>query len=161
MTDLFDVETAVPERRPRFLFGHTAWPEWRTERLRELMAPRNLTAQQIAIELGITRNAVIGKCHRLKLPLPMRPAAAPERKRKPRLKPIWKPRPAPAVTVCAPVAGAVSMIDLTSQTCRWPLWEDDRAPRLYCGAQVITGGSYCREHSGLAYVHGSHVRERK
>ena len=52
--------------------GHDNWAaRWSAERiewLKELWAANVLSCAQIAQCMGLTRNAVIGKVHRLKLP---------------------------------------------------------------------------------------------
>ncbi|MGB7097953.1 MAG: GcrA family cell cycle regulator, partial [Xanthobacteraceae bacterium] len=53
----------------------TTWTPERVEQLRSFVVS-GLTCSQIAAEIGVTRNAVIGKIHRLGLS-PERPAAAP------------------------------------------------------------------------------------
>lgn len=58
------------------------WTEERVELLRKLWA-EGLSASQIAAQLGsVTRNAVIGKVHRLKLSSRGRATAAPTRQKK-------------------------------------------------------------------------------
>ena len=58
---------------------------WTKERVEQLRGYVNagLTCSQIADEIGVTRNAVIGKIHRLGL-APGRPAGRPARERPPR-----------------------------------------------------------------------------
>ena len=56
------------------------WPEERIDRLKALVA-RGLSAADIAAELGVTRNTVIGKLRRLGVPLHNRPTGWPHRKR--------------------------------------------------------------------------------
>jgi len=67
-----------------------AWTDERVEQLRALVAdPRKLSATSIGAEMGVSRNSVIGKVHRLKLELPLkqkdgparRPAGSPRRPR--------------------------------------------------------------------------------
>lgn len=62
-----------------------AWTDERVELLKKLWM-EGLSASQIAAELGegVTRNAVIGKVHRLKLSGRARPASSAPRVRKPR-----------------------------------------------------------------------------
>jgi GcrA cell cycle regulator len=90
-----------------------SWTEERIERLKELWT-KGMTASQIAEELGgVSRNAVIGKAHRLDLqsrPSPVKasdgepPAAKPEpRKAAPR---AAAPAAAPAAPRAAPVKAA-------------------------------------------------------
>lgn len=62
--------TAVAARRPRRpLKDSPVWPQEKVDRLRELWAT-DLTTEQIGVELGVNRNTVIGKAHRLKLSRP-------------------------------------------------------------------------------------------
>lgn len=56
--------------------------------------------------------------------------------------------PAPAPAPCPPAerSAGISILALTSTTCRWPLWEDDARPvngGLYCGAPVAGMEVYC------------------
>ncbi|MFA5966731.1 MAG: GcrA family cell cycle regulator [Sphingomonas sp.] len=90
-----------------------AWTDERIESLRK-MWEAGQTASQIAEQLGgVSRNAVIGKAHRLGLqsrPSPVKPndpapkAAAPAAEPKPAPPPRPAPPPAPPVQAAAPVA---------------------------------------------------------
>jgi GcrA cell cycle regulator len=51
----------------------------------------------------------------------------------------------------APSAGAVSLMDLTASTCRFPV-HGERAPFLFCGAQSVEGCPYCADHCRAAYA---------
>lgn len=92
---------------------------WTDERIATLkkMWEGGSTASQIAEELGgVSRNAVIGKAHRLGLKSRPSPVKAAEKKKavpkpKPAPKPVAKkvaPRPAPAPVAAAPAAPATS-----------------------------------------------------
>ncbi len=75
------------------------WTDERVETLRKLWA-EGLSASQIAAQLGgVSRNAVIGKVHRLKLSSRGRATAAPARQKKP---------VQPATAVKAPVRPAAA-----------------------------------------------------
>ena len=84
-----------------------AWADQRIEQLRTLWE-KGLTASQIADELGgVSRNAVIGKAHRLGLKSRPSPVKANENEKKPApaRKVAAKPAPAPVKPrVAAPVA---------------------------------------------------------
>jgi hypothetical protein len=41
-------------------------------------------------------------------------------------------------------------MQLSGETCRWPLWDDDSHPRMYCGAQKMEDGPYCAAHHAVA-----------
>ena len=70
------------------------WTAERIEQLRNFVVS-GLTCSQIAAEIGVTRNAVIGKIHRLGLS-PARPAGAPARSSPPRARsPRFSPQSRP------------------------------------------------------------------
>ena len=51
--------------------GNIPWPQHKIDRLRELWGdgtPGGPSARQMALELGYSFNAVVGKAHRLHLP---------------------------------------------------------------------------------------------
>lgn len=99
-----------------------SWTEERIDQLKRLWG-QGMTASQIADELGgVSRNAVIGKAHRLGLearPSPVKggdaaaspaapaassPAPAPEKAAQPAPRPAPPPAPAPAAAAPAPTA---------------------------------------------------------
>jgi GcrA cell cycle regulator len=86
-----------------------------------------MSASEIAEALGdISRNAVIGKAHRLGLS--GRPS------------PIKK-KPSRGATILA----------LTERMCKWPVGDPKHADFHFCGKQAQPGMPYCAEHSALAY----------
>jgi GcrA cell cycle regulator len=130
--------------------------EWTDEKFQALkgLTEQNLSARQIGIELGVSRNAVIGKVHRgglhLKNP-PSKPLVPP--RRRPQMSKPRMPKP-PSSTALPPeppqeeIAGpVVSFAELTAHHCRWPVGD------AYCGGTVVAGSSYCRRHTVLAHHH--------
>ena len=157
-----------------------SWTDERVELLRKLWLD-GLSASQIASELsnGITRNAVIGKVHRLGLsgrakapsqaaPRP-RPAAKPaSRPAAPRqhapivrgnlafaLAPRIMETPEPKVAVAEvviPMSERVTIMELRESMCRWPLGDPSTPDFRYCGADAPVGaGPYCQYHARVAY----------
>jgi len=140
------------------------WTAERIEQLRNYVVS-GLTCSQIAAEIGVTRNAVIGKIHRLGL-APGRPAAAPARSCPPRVR---RPRFSsqrqalrlmyPGAPCAAEVDAAIpidsshrcSLIELAQGKCRWPVGDPDTADFTFCGNEAITGFSYCAGHARMAY----------
>jgi GcrA cell cycle regulator len=51
----------------------------------------------------------------------------------------------------APPAGAISLMDLTASSCRFPV-HGERAPFLFCGAQSAEGRPYCADHCRAAFA---------
>lgn len=63
--------------------------------------------------------------------------------------PVPMPEPEP------PSDTTVSMMELSSSMCRWPVSD---TPRLFCGAKAFKG-SWCEYHAGRVWVQGSLVRK--
>ncbi|TCT08255.1 GcrA family cell cycle regulator [Aquabacter spiritensis] len=152
-----------------------SWNDERVELLKRLWG-EGLSASQIATELGgITRNAVIGKVHRLGLSGRVK-AAGPARPRKaqteapaPRpasrpafsgntalaqaLEPVVEqaPRPAPVAGNVVPMGQRCTIMNLTEATCRWPVGEPGTESFYFCGGRTVSGLPYCTHHARMAY----------
>ncbi|MDJ0920151.1 MAG: GcrA family cell cycle regulator [Henriciella sp.] len=161
-----------------------AWTEDRVEVLKKLWAEGH-SASQIAKELGgVTRNAVIGKVHRLGLSgraTPSRPVKRPPRlaRPKPRVQPdgsVVTPRPAApssdaqtrtvekAVMVTLPPqpladGEAATILTLRDSMCKWPIGDPADPKFAFCGRKA-TCGPYCAEHAKVAFQPAK-KRERK
>ena len=144
--------------------------DWRSDtiaRLEALWAGGHSTAE-IGRRLGVTKNAVIGKAHRLKLPArpsPLRTGRrmalrnpTPRRVQQPSqpppgaVRPNTPPpaaRPAPIAPCTKSPARADASRDHTP--CCWPLGEPGRADFRFCDAAVMPGRPYCGEHCRRAY----------
>lgn len=138
--------------------------EWTTERIDVLqrMAREGHSASSIAIELGdVTRNAVIGKLHRLGMRTSARKQAPPNeaqrafvgaRKRKPR----QVARVVVEVTIDEP-AERIGLADLQHHHCRWPV-EDDLDGPMFCGAPKAAGNTpYCERHDAISRPHSARL----
>jgi GcrA cell cycle regulator len=142
------------------------------ERLIELHALTGMEAMsmgEIAAKLSfeydalITRNAVIGRCGRLCLPLrpsgrqtrPRPGMKRKSRKRSPRSRkrfeePIAPLEALPNQTDDRPL----TIYQLNQHNCHWPLGEfEDRPPYLYCGKVAAREGCFwCPEHYSRTHV---------
>jgi len=174
-----------------------SWTDERVELLKKLWM-EGLSASQIAGELGegVTRNAVIGKVHRLKLSGRAKPASS-----APRARPASRPAvrrasggssgggaalmkrrsmsAAPMIGATAlkqseefaeeleveaqveelfiPVEERLTLLELSEQTCKWPIGDPLNADFYFCGRESEEGKPYCAFHSRRAY----HQIERK
>jgi len=150
-----------------------SWTDERVELLKKLWSD-GLSASQIAAELGgITRNAVIGKVHRLGLSGRAKSAsAAVPRPRKAR-SPSHMLRLARAsirgntalahaydleaeaapelIENIIPIGQRRTILELTEQTCRWPIGDPGSSDFFFCGGNTVNGLPYCAYHARLAY----------
>lgn len=151
--------------------GHFPVPTWTDEavtKLTELWAS-GVSAALISVEIGKTRNAVIGKVARLGLP--MRATVHAEKSgRKPAPKRERKPRPPSPETVArlaliAARQGAVpvedmtipheqrkTLLELTPTCCRWPVGDPCIEGFYFCGGVAEKDGPFCPSHARRAYA---------
>jgi hypothetical protein len=94
-------EQAAATARPFYEHRTMSIETWTAERIEQLRhcVGSGLTCSQIAAEIGVTRNAVIGKIHRLGLS-PARPGGGPRR---------WPPPPPPPPPAELAVEPAVAL----------------------------------------------------
>ncbi len=148
------------------------WTDERVECLKKLWLD-GISASQIAKQLGgVTRNAVIGKVHRLGLSgratpsQPARPAfKAPRPPRPVSAAPVMPRRVAPQQPAPAPVVvsaprlpaalpeqpGSATVLTLGAHMCKWPIGDPSTDEFTFCGKRAGDEGPYCVEHARLAY----------
>jgi len=111
------------------------WTDGAVVRLTQLWN-EGKSASEIAETLGngITRNAVIGKAHRIGL----------------------KGRPSPIIR-----GEGCSIHQLTDRNCRWPFGHPGSPGFYFCGKKVVPGGSYCEPHKQQSLDQVALERDRK
>ena len=141
------------------------WTDERVELLKKLWQD-GLSASQIAKQLGgVTRNAVIGKVHRLglsgratpskpqrtvfKAPRPARPVAQPSAPRR-IAEPVTQASPAP-VRYVEEAPGTATVLTLGAHMCKWPIGDPSMDSFTFCGRRSEETGPYCHEHAQVAY----------
>jgi GcrA cell cycle regulator len=152
-------------------------PTWTEERI-ELLKNRfeaGLSCREIACDIGVSRNAVIGKLSRLNLkreknsdvPRPARkhPAKASVSAKRLRSIPRLQYRMLQAI-YSEPAADDVpihngrccSLLELNKERCRWPISTPGADDFCFCGNTPVEGLPYCAGHTRLAYRPGSRQR---
>ena len=138
------------------------WDESNVTRLRELWE-QGLPTAQIGKLLGFTKNAVVGKAHRIGLerrPSPIRRTAVkPDRKKArspiiPKLNFENKSNDNKEVHKNKNVFHPVTSLFSTQNKkgCEWPLGHPDESDFHFCGKERIEGKPYCLNHCNVAYV---------
>lgn len=149
-----------------------AWTDEMVEGLRK-MWKQGLTTNEIAKNLGVSKNSIVGKVHRLNLTA--RPSPIKKKDNSTAIKPTTTAVETENNVACTKTAKKVStavetnvkvssfekntstsaclkLTELDSHTCRWPIGDPRDDSFGFCGKKVRSGQTYCEEHSGLAYV---------
>jgi GcrA cell cycle regulator len=153
------------------------WTEETILCLRALWDEGHSTAE-IGRRLGVTKNAVVGKAHRLNLPArpsPIRRASedarvprrtSPRRSNGPTLASLTViapvNRPIETVRSSQPALRAVQAMPRAAigrvTACCWPIGEPGTPSFRFCSDSALTGKPYCGAHAAIAYVK---VRDRR
>jgi len=161
----------MPMPAHRTTHQSTFRPTWTVERLELLKVhfDAGLSCREIAAEIGVSRNAVIGKLSRLSLtrdkagnePL-VRKSKTKDKPARQRREPVPKLRyqlikalraePQPAKDG-EPIHNGhcCSLFELSKERCRWPISTPGADDFCFCGNRPVDGMPYCAGHSRLAY----------
>jgi len=147
----------------------TTWSDERIALLK-ILFERGCTCREMACEIGVSRNAVIGKLARLNLTRG-RTARMPRTERRAGTAPA-RPRGARPLQLLlqAHVEGEASefsttaiaalpiedgpgcsLLELGDDKCRWPIGNGCAADAKFCGNPPLGGMPYCAGHARLAY----------
>jgi GcrA cell cycle regulator len=143
------------------------WTDERVETLKKLWLD-GLSASQIAKQLGgVTRNAVIGKVHRLglsgratpsqpqrpvfKAPRAPRPAVAAAPAPRRAIEPSTLPAAQPIQPYVSEEPGSATVLTLGAHMCKWPIGDPSSDGFTFCGRRSDREGPYCMEHARVAY----------
>lgn len=106
------------------------WTEDRVSSLGVLWG-EGLSTAEIGRRLGVTKNAVVGKAHRLSL----------------------TPRPSPVkFNGPRPPRRKNRVIEVAGPTCSWPMGHPGDKDFHFCGAHPLPGKPYCADHAARAYL---------
>ena len=152
-----------------------SWTDERVELLKKLWA-EGLSAAQIANKMGgVTRNAVIGKVHRLGLSgraTPAKPqrgcAQTLERKIVPvvakgtpaLVKPMI-PEPEFIAPLVLESGDRTTVATTKNNMCKWPIGDPAKESFHFCGQSTLSGKSYCAYHAHLAFQPPQRRTERR
>jgi hypothetical protein len=136
--------------------GLRTWTDERDLALKALRA-QGISYNKISDWLGVSRNAAIGRGHRLGLSSPRKPRdpdmprnRSPNRPKAELRVSIQRIAMLKAESVSADTApiGTKSLLDLAPDECRFPFGDK---PYTFCGCKVVVGLPYCAPCAGIAY----------
>ena len=142
-----------------------SWTDERVDKLKKLWS-EGLSASQIARSLGeVTRNAVIGKVHRLGLS----GRATTSRIDRPRSLALRRPPrphlvvPEPEVVEEAklPNGDFANVLTVKEGMCKWPIGDPSSDEFHFCGNPIGNGTPYCAAHGRMAYQPAQNRRDRR
>ncbi|WP_407170105.1 GcrA family cell cycle regulator [Bradyrhizobium sp. ORS 111] len=145
-------------------------PTWTPERVEQLKSgfEAGLSCRDIAINIGVSRNAVIGKLSRLNLTRTTPGERRARRKRsagaasrataKQQLQMLQAVYDQQADDAPVVSTNSCSLFELSEQRCRWPISTPGADDFCFCGNTPLGGMPYCLGHYRLAYQLGPRQR---
>ena len=121
-----------------------SWTEERLEKLKSLW-DKGLSISQIGEALGVSRNAIAGKAHRMGLPKRPSPISKATAEKE-------TPAPVAEPERDLPLRLELRKLEWSRSKCCWPSGDPKHNGFSFCGAQIVPGKPYCLEHCQEAYT---------
>ena len=125
--------------------NNSVWDEQKLNKLKKLW-DEGLPITKIGIEIGVSRNAIAGKAHRLGLPKRNSPISKSGDPRKNQKK-LYK-----NTAQQLPLKIMLREVEWSRNRCCWPIGDPKLPGFSFCGTSIIPGRPYCEKHSILAYT---------
>ena len=125
--------------------NNSVWDEKKLNKLKKLW-DEGMPITKIGIEIGVSRNAIAGKAHRMGLPKRNSPISKSGDPRKNQI-PSSKEN-----TKNLPLKLMLREVEWSRNRCCWPIGDPKLPGFSFCGTAIVPGRPYCEEHSNLAYT---------
>ena len=125
--------------------NNSVWDEKKLNKLKKLW-DEGIPITKIGIEIGVSRNAIAGKAHRMGLPKrnsPISKSGDPRKNQVPSSKENTKNLPLKLM---------LREVEWSRNRCCWPIGDPKLPGFSFCGTAIVPGRPYCEEHSNLAYT---------
>lgn len=125
-----------------------SWTDEKVTQLARLWG-EGYSASAIGKAIGVSKNAVIGKAHRMHLTARPSPIKRSERPRA-----VIRPVPPPKPVVQAPPRPAPRPVSKKADgpACLWPIGDPGQVGFHFCGEPSVAGKPYCETHCEVAYI---------
>ena len=125
--------------------NNSVWDEKQLGKLKKLW-DQGLPITKIGLELGVSRNAIAGKAHRLGLPKRNSPISISGDPRKNQVVPTFETNKE------LPLKILLREVEWSRNRCCWPIGDPKLPGFSFCGTSIMPGRPYCEEQSNLAYT---------
>ena len=125
--------------------NNSVWDKKNLERLKKLW-DEGLPITKIGLELGVSRNSIAGKAHRLGLPKRNSPISKSGEPRKNTTTSNFE------IGKELPLKILLREVEWSRNRCCWPIGDPKLPGFSFCGTSIMPGRPYCEEHSNLAYT---------
>ena len=123
----------------------TIWDDEKLDKLQALWR-EGIPITKIGIELGVSRNAVAGKAHRLGLPKRSSPISQHENSD------FVNEKNSKINLDELPLKLILRNVEWTRTKCCWPIGDPKLQGFKFCGEDIVPGRPYCNKHSHVAYT---------
>ncbi|MBN2676368.1 MAG: global cell cycle regulator GcrA-like protein [Alphaproteobacteria bacterium] len=153
------------------------WTSTSISKLKNLWE-KGLSTSEIGVKLGLSKNAIVGKAHRLglksrasatkkikrKIQKPVRKEilATPEKLQTVSPADISEKKVTPPASKKKKNGKIISILDLKPDMCRWPMGDPRSEDFSFCGEKTFGKKPYCLKHCSEAYtVSNSKEKEKQ
>ena len=121
------------------------WDDFKLKELKDLWK-QGLPISKIGEKLGVSRNSVAGKAHRLGLSKITSPISSEKKQNLPRKE------DSEMNDIIIPLKIKLRGVQWSRTKCCWPEGDPKQNDFKFCGQEIFPGRPYCDKHSLLAYT---------